>query len=360
MKITLMKYYIYIFLAIVAGCKNNKAESSSSKMVNTVYAKVETEPVNAAIEDDSADDPCILVNELDREKSLIIGTNKKRGFNVYNLLGDLVKHYPVGRLNNIDIRQNIMVNGESIHILGATNRTNNTIMIYKIDENGKAEDIAAAPIYSTLSEVYGFCFYEDKSQNKLYAYANDKYGNIEQILLNNENGKITGELVRMLKVKSQVEGMVADDEFGYLYVGEEEFGVWKFNAQEHADTVATQLTSSTQSNPNIVYDIEGLSLYLKEDGKGYLIASIQGNNSYAVFKREQGNEYITSFNIGSNKIDGVEETDGIDLCSASLGSEYPNGIMVVQDGFNYDDTIKQPQNFKLIAFDEIDRFLDLN
>lgn len=48
----------------------------------------------------------------------------------------------------------------------------------------------------------------------------------------------------------------------------------------------------------------------------------------------EGNEYEGGFRIGaaSPTLDGVEECDGAAVLNAPLGSRYPRGLLVVQDG----------------------------
>jgi hypothetical protein len=53
------------------------------------------------------------------------------------------------------------------------------------------------------------------------------------------------------------------------------------------------------------------------------VVSSQGNNSYALFRREGDNAYVGSFAViadGASGIDGISETDGLDVTSASLGA----------------------------------------
>lgn len=56
---------------------------------------------------------------------------------------------------------------------------------------------------------------------------------MEQWELSNFENKVDGCTVRKLKLASQVEGMVSDDETGTLYVGEEDKGIWKFNTEKY-------------------------------------------------------------------------------------------------------------------------------
>ena len=100
-----------------------------------------------------------------------------------------------------------------------------------------------------------------------------------------------------------------------------------------------------------------MAIYAPSDSTGYLIASSQGNYSYAVYRRF-GNEYLTSFRIidGAN-IDGVEETDGLEVTPIALNPSFPKGILVVQDGFNYDEGKYRPQNFKIIDWQAIEEII---
>jgi 3-phytase len=79
--------------------------------------------------------------------------------------------------------------------------------------------------------------------------------------------------------------MVADDALGTLFVGVEDEGFYRFDALPTGSSRGTLLEASTAENPAIAYDVEGLALYAPNDSTGYLVASSQGNNSYAVFER---------------------------------------------------------------------------
>ena len=159
-------------------------------------------------------------------------------------------------------------------------------------------------------------------------------------------------------VETQPEGMVADDELGYLYVGEGGRGIWKFKAEPDLSDEPVFISESDTSNDNITYDIEGLAIYYAAEGKGYLIASSQGNNSFAIFERGGENKYIGSFNIQSNGIDGVEGTDGVDVTNINLGIPFSNGIFVAQDGNNVTGDSILPQNFKLVSWEKIALLFD--
>ena len=91
-------------------------------------------------------------------------------------------------------------------------------------------------------------------------------------------------------------------------------------------------------------EVEGLAIAYGPGRSGYLIASSQGNNSFAVYRRED-NDYVKTFTIeGADGIDAVEETDGIEVTTRDLGEAFPDGLLVAHDGS--DDGGRT--NFKLV------------
>jgi 3-phytase len=104
------------------------------------------------------------------------------------------------------------------------------------------------------------------------------------------------------------------------------------------------------SSGPLVGQVEGLTLAYGADGAGYLMASSQGSNSYALFDRDGDNAFLGTFTIGSvGGIDGTEGTDGIDVSTADLGPSFPSGVFVAQDGDNDDGA----QNFKLVPYERV-------
>ena len=81
--------------------------------------------------------------------------------------------------------------------------------------------------------------------------------------------------------------------------------------------------------PSLVPDVEGLTIYYGEEGNGYLVASSQGNSTFAIYDRAGSNSYLGSFAITN-----VEESEAIDVINVPLGEEYSAGLLVVQDGLN--------------------------
>ncbi len=318
-----------------------KPAASASAAMLSISATVETEPVPST--GDAADDPAIWINPKDPAESAIIGTNKQGGLAVYSLDGKQIQYLPDGSMNNVDLRAGFMLGGKAVSLVTASNRTDNTIAIYRFNETTRTlENIAARKIATVAA--YGSCMYRSPSSGKFYYFVTAKSGDLEQWeLKDNGSGKVDAAKVRGLKVGTQIEGCVVDDETGQLYVAEEMGSIWKYSAEPDSGSNRTVVDKAGAGR--LVADIEGLAIAHEEGGKGYLIVSSQGNNSFAVYRREGNNEFVKSFKIVTgNGVDSVEDTDGLDVTTVNLGPTFPRGVLVVQDGIND----KGNQNFKLI------------
>jgi len=316
------------------------------KKVEPVYATVETQPVVST--GDAADDPAIWIHPEDPALSTIIGTNKQAGISVYDLSGKEIQFIKAGQINNADIRRGFKLGGEEIALVTGGNRANNTIVGYKVNPRTRLlEDVMARKV--TTLQIYGTCMYRSPKTGKTHYFATSKTGNVEQWeLFDNGSGKVDAKKVRAFKVGGIVEGCVADDELGHVYISEELVGLWKYNAEPDADTSRKQVDKV--AGGNLVADVEGVTIAYGPNGTGYLIVSSQGNHTYVVYKREGDNEYVKTFRVSPRDgVDGSEETDGIDVFVGNLGPQFPHGVFVAHDGYND----KGNQNFKLVPLERI-------
>lgn len=333
--------------AISTACsRTGRARNTSVSTVQTVVAAVETEPVNTG--GDSADDATLWVNASDPSQSLVIGTNKKSGLGVYDLSGKEIQFVRDGQMNNVDHRDGFLLAGQPTSIVTASNRTDNSIAIYRINAaTRRLETVSSAPL-DTI-EAYGLCMYKSGKTGKLYYFVTSKQGVVQQYELFESGKSVAAKKVREIKVGTQVEGCVADDELGQLYIGEEDVGIWKYQAEPDGGSARTKV-DGVGRNGHLVADVEGLTIAYEADGKGYLIASSQGNDTFVIYRRESDNAYVKSFRIvAGDKIDAVTNTDGIHVTTANLGPLFPRGVFIAQDGA--DD--KGTQNFKLVPWQSI-------
>lgn len=347
-----------VFLMINMACHRHPVGLSSEIFpCQVVEATIQTDPMDT--QGDSADDPAVWIHPVDPAKSLVIGTNKKAGLVVYDLNGREIQFVQSGRVNNVDVRYGFDMNGKKVDIVAASNRSFNAISIYAVDPDSmRIYDIAARTIRSGLEEVYGFCLYKNATTGKFFAFINGKEGELEQWeLFATENSTIDARLVRSLLVGSQTEGCVADDELGYLYIGEETVGIWKYYADPEKGDNRKLVADTTE--PFMIPDVEGLTIYYTANGGGYLLASVQGDNAYAVFERGGRNRFLGCFRITDGSItDAVEETDGIDVINFALNNNFPNGFFIAQDGYNRINGADTTQNFKLVPWERIANSFD--
>jgi 3-phytase len=327
--------------------------------VPTVLPTVETVPVESA--GDAADDPAIWANPADPAASLVVATDKKSGLYLYDMQGQVLQHLPDGKMNNVDLRADFMLGGRPIVLVTTSDRTHKAIGIYQLDtEARRLVNIADGVQPTGQGDPYGLCMYRSPRSGKTYVFINDSNGEKRQWeLIDAGNGRVRAERVRDFAFDSQVEGCVADDASGALFVDEEDVAVWRLSAEPDGGTDRTVVQRVTD-NPALKDDLEGIGLYDLGDGRGYLIASSQGNNTYAVYRREGDHAYLGSFAVVANGpagIDGISETDGLDVSSANLGPGFEHGALIAQDGRNM--LPMALQNYKYVPWQAIAEALNL-
>jgi 3-phytase len=314
----------------------------SNEELEAIHATVETDPVPNG--GDAADDPAIWIHPTDPTQSTIIGTDKRGGLAVYDLSGKQIQYLADGLMDNVDLRQGFMLGGQKVAIVAASNRKDNSIALYKVNPQTRQLENAAAGSIKHGVTAYGMCLFHSEKSGKTYYFATSKSGDVEQWeLFDNGSSKVGAKKARSFKVGGVIEGCVADDQLGQFYVSEEAIGIWKYSAEPETGT--TRIQVAKVGDGNLFADVEGLTIAYGPNGTGYLMASSQGNHSYVVYRREGNNEFVKKFRIAnSDKVDGAEETDGIDVTTANLGPAFPNGVFVAQDGYND----RGNQNFKLV------------
>ena len=297
-------------------------------------------------EGDRADDPAIWVNPADASKSLILGTNKDEGVYVYNLDGSERQRLMVGPSNNIDLRGTLAV---------ASNDSVNGLSWFDIDPV-TLEVIHLFDTPTGKDEPYGIC--AGMVGGVYHAATTYKDGTVQLwAAAAHADGELAPEIVRTVKLGSKLEGCVIDDVNARLFIGEEAVGVWSVDL---ADTSSAPVAIDTIAAGNgLVEDVEGMSLWLGDDGAGYLVVSAQEADRFVVYDRlpphaPRGVITITESLDGS--VDTVTHTDGLDVTSAALPG-FPNGVLIVQDDANPASEVDQ--NFKVIDWTLISAALGL-
>ena len=327
--------YIKFCLIILSGCSLEKnIEYPDNIEFFEVTPIEETEPVNS--NNDAADDIAIWVNEQNNENSIVIGTDKQYGIYSYDLNGNLIYSNKLGRINNVDIFQKFNFDGQIFPLVVGSNRSDNTIFLGRLFPNGLIKEVIQNDVKSRIKEVYGITTFD--SEKEKYIILSGKDGTVEQWEINVDMDDINVNLIRTIKFNSIVEGLVTDLIYRKIYIAEENVGLWEINVDPEADLDKKLILSIDEKY--FKSDFEGVTLYEKDDGEGYIIVSIQGSNSFGIIDRKT-KKMLSVFRIISNKnIDEVSDTDGIDLAKLS-SNKFPKGLFVAQDGYNEN----QNQNF---------------
>jgi 3-phytase len=266
------------------------------------------------------DDMCVWVHPNDPAKSTVVASDKAANkLFVYDLDGHMLQSVAVKHPGNIDLRTGVPLGGAKADLVAVNLRGEKKLAVFKVDPEGRqlarADDGAIA-----TGENYGGCLYHSRKTGKLFAIVTSYPGTVTQIELSDDGaGKVRGRKVRSWKVRGTCEGAVADDETGRLYISEEGRGVWEVGG-EPGDATPGELVIKVGQH-GLKGDVEGLALFRTAGGKGYLVVSDQGKNTFRIYRREGKHEYAGAFTVK-----GAADTDGIEITDVPLGPKFPDGL----------------------------------
>lgn len=309
---------------------------------NTVNQVQRVKPlyVSEPVQFDS-DDPAIWVNPADSSQSLIIGTDKDENgaLYVYDLKGKTIKDKVVRGLkrpNNVDIAYGLKLGGKKLDIAVTTERMTHKLRVFSLPDM-KAIDNGGIPVFEgetgdMYRDLMGIALYTDP-QGRIYAIAGRKTGPKEgtylwqYLLEDNGEGQLKATLKRKFgsySGKKEIEAIAVDNELGYIYYSDEQFGVRKY----HADPVKGNKELALFATKGFKEDNEGISIYKTSASTGYILVSDQAANHFQVFSREgstgspHNHQLITSIPTSTNN------SDGSDIYSAPLNHDFKHGIFV--------------------------------
>ncbi|HOZ26879.1 MAG TPA: phytase [Hyphomonadaceae bacterium] len=300
-----------------------------------------------------ADDPALWADPSDPSRAVMFGTDKTDGLYVHNLDGSVRQFFPSGALNNVDLRPGFKVDGKDYVLVGASADEAFGLFVYLFDP-ATLETKQWGFISTGTWEPYGFCM--AKRDGNFYLIADSKNGEAKVWTVAAGPSGPVAELIRTVKVGSQPEGCVVDEEAGNLYIGEEDVGLWRVafgpGASDELHSIARI------DGKRLTADVEGVTI-MRDKGKKYLIASSQGDDTYNVFRIEgPAHVYIGRFAIVAGEtIDAVTATDGLDAFSGPIG-QFPEGAIAFHD----DEDTPSPgqQNYKVVDWRDIRKALNLN
>ncbi len=336
---------------------------------------------------DVADDTAIWLHPTALAQSVIIGVSKSStsgsgGLYAFNLTGtrqgggsswssNVNWFSGTKKYNNVDIAHGFPAGAQSWDLVCASNRTDRRIDVYRVltdtsgafaglDPVGRVE--IGTGFASGTDAAYGCAVYHRRENGLFYVFTSDENGVMGQYALRHDpagagTARILGTRVAQWDVtagNTEVEGIVADEHLNVLYIAAEDEAIYRYST-DALGVVQTQArtTIDTAGNARLTADIEGLTIYYASHGTGYLIASSQGSDSYAVYNRAfapgAANRYVKNFSIGANgSIDRVTATDGIMVTNRNLGGSFTSGLFIAHDGAG-----SSPTNYKLVPWQTI-------
>ncbi|MEU8679273.1 phytase [Streptomyces sp. NPDC048560] len=391
-----------------------------------VVARAET----PAVYDDEAggsadaDDPAVWVDPDHPGRSIVIGTLKEAGLDVYGLDGRRLQHVAApaapgedaapGRFNNVDIVYGFELDGRKRDLALVSDRGRDRMRAYVIDPAAVAagraplRDVTAAgvkPVFAASeSEVddqrtsYGLAAFSD--DDNAYAVVSQREESRLRLLeLKDVGGRVGYTIEDTLDLpgtfrmpdgtdwtpcadpgeRPQVEGMAVDQEEHVLYAAQEAVGLWRIELDDEEfatpevmdrvreygipwtyDAAEEECVLDTLNDPgfggeNLSADAEGVTVYHAADGAGYVLASSQGDNAFAVYDREGGNDYLGSFTVADGPAtDGVQHSDGSTVVNVPLGRTFPKGLLITHDGEAAPaDGDREGTNFKFTGWDAV-------
>ena len=328
--------FALISLGIAAAC----ATIPSGDPAVTVTAVAQTPPVGTANED-AADDPAIWRNPADPSKSLIVGTDKKGGLYVYNLAGEERSFLAAPGMNNVDL---VEIEGGRILVIASDRADLATAHLFLAMLDPATGTLApAGRIAVGPGEGYGICIAKPAGSDEVVVFSAPKNGRIYRTVLAPSATGFAPVTSTLASVATQPEGCIADPRTGTLYIGEEVAGLWAIDMTSGEKRMVAPI-----DNRMLVADLEGLAIAPEGEDGGYLVASSQGDNAYAVY-RLPGHEPVGRFRIAAGMFGAAEETDGIELDNRDFGPDYPGGLFIAQDGINP----PYAQNFKLVSWGDV-------
>ncbi|MFE7099961.1 phytase [Streptomyces erythrochromogenes] len=302
-----------------------------------------------------------------------------------------------GRFNNVDLISGLRFPDGRHDVAVVSDRGRDQLRVYRIDAGRTGAplvdvtDESAAPLVFSAGPdevaeqrtAYGLAAYTDRRSGRSFAVTSRRHATALALaeLLPDARGKVGYRTVRTTSLPAtfrlpdgknwtpcgepgelpQVEGMVVDPDTGDLYAGQEDVGIWKLDADlrtparliEKVRSFGVPGTWNPQTEEcdagtdpgyggrHLSADVEGLTIWRDPEHPrraGYLLASSQGDDTFAVFDRERGDAYVRGFRITAGSRpgapDGSQECDGAAVTSAPLGRRFPSGLLVVQDGAN--------------------------
>lgn len=313
------------------GCRQPAVNGAAE--ADRVVPRLVTEPVRH-----DADDPAIWIHPDDPAQSLILGTDKHEDGALYafDLEGRVVRTVPgLRRPNNVDVAYGLMLRGRPTDVAVVTERYANKIRVFRLPD---LEPVDGGGIEAFEGEArrapMGIALYDRPSDGALFAIVSRKEGPREGYLwqyrlADDGTGRVRGTRVRAFGAWSgegEIEAVAVDDALGYVYYSDEALGVRKYHADPDAPQAQQEL--ALFATEGFAEDREGISVYAREDGTGYILVSDQQADRFHRYTREGAPEDPHRHRLVDVIAVSTQASDGSEVTSTALNERFPLGLFV--------------------------------
>jgi 3-phytase len=271
-----------------------------------------------------------------------------------------------GRFNNVDILYGFQLGDRIVDLAFTTGRCRDQLRFYVIeqhepgDHRAPLQDVTSAYVPFVFSveqaqvndqrKAYGLAVWKD-AKGTAYAFVSQRERTViaNVRLLDAGDGTVSYQVVDSIKLphsfrlpngkmwepcsepveEPQFEGMVVDRGRKVLYAAQEDVGIrrmeldctnlvlidrireygvpWEFDAEQE-ERVILHDQDPGFGGQHLAADAKGLTIYYGPNLEGYVLASSQGDSTFAVYEREGDNTHLGSFEVSDAprpRIDGV-------------------------------------------------------
>jgi 3-phytase len=195
----------------------------------------------------------------------------------------------------------------------------------------------------------GIALYRRPSDGAYFAIVGGKSGPADGYLWQYRLEDDGAGKVKMTKVrafghysgKKEIEAIAVDAELGYIYYSDEQHGVHKYRADPDSPDSTHEL--ALFGTTGFASDLEGISIYPRPGGAGYVVVSNQQADTFRIFPRAgtPGKPHEHPF-LASVRL-STHESDGSDVTAEALPG-FPGGLFVA---------MSTDRTFQFYAWDDI-------
>jgi 3-phytase len=292
---------------------------------------------------DSSQDTALWVNAGTPAQSLLLVSDSIIGLSAFRLDGVEQDAVQSGPTFGVDVRDGFALPGGAAPLVVVGDGALPGLNAYIVDpllqrlrrvDTGNLRVTGFSPRTVTLYR---------SPTGTLYAFISNAAGTMQQLELRSMDGGVESVPVRSFAVGGAVSGAVADDQQGFLFVAQQNTGIWRYSADPNASDERVSVAGTTAP---LTAPLGGLSLYPLPNGTGYLLAASQGGNQVVIFNRQPPHAQVGSFSVvADGGIDPVNGPIALEATSRALGPDFPSGLVAVHDAVN-----DPMQNDKLVPW----------